>query len=270
MNSFTLTAVGHLARNPEVIAKGDVACTRFCLIGNDYDGKDDKGVVREITTSLWFRAFGPVGDLIAQHARKGDQLIVDARVKANNWTDKQGEKKYDLDFVVQGFKFGAPGKVKREEFSGRREQTLGLPRNEERGNGHDPHPVRALNGAGDGNEERHDRHPDEAGDQEVEPELPATAPGYGIVDSVSEGSRSTLEVREPSGVAPASAVSRPAKAGADAKVGQEATAGQDAKGRQDATSLQEAKASQEVKASQEPKTTQQKSRGSRATRKTVA
>jgi len=52
MNSFTLTAVGHLARNPEVIAKGDVACTRFCLIGNDYGGKDEEGAAREVTTSV--------------------------------------------------------------------------------------------------------------------------------------------------------------------------------------------------------------------------
>src|SRR5579859_7258258 len=49
MNSFTLTAVGHMARNPEVIAKGDLACTRFCLIGNDYGGKDEEGVAREVT-----------------------------------------------------------------------------------------------------------------------------------------------------------------------------------------------------------------------------
>ena len=54
MNCFTLHAVGNLARNPEVIAKGDISFTRFCLIGNDYAGKDDEGEAREITTSLWF------------------------------------------------------------------------------------------------------------------------------------------------------------------------------------------------------------------------
>jgi single-strand DNA-binding protein len=121
MNSFTLTAVGNLARNPEAVAKGDVMYTRFCLVGNDYAGKDEKGTPREIVTSLWFVAFGPLGEALVRNTRKGDQLIVEAQVRANNWTDKQGEKQYDHDFVVQGFRFGAPGKAKREEFSGRLE-----------------------------------------------------------------------------------------------------------------------------------------------------
>lgn len=123
MNSFTLTAVGNLARNPEAVAKGDTSYTRFCLLGTDYAGKDDEGASREIVTSLWFVAFGPLAESIVHHARKGDQLIVEARVRANVWTDKQGEKQYDHDFVVQGFRFGAPGKIKREEREARRDGT---------------------------------------------------------------------------------------------------------------------------------------------------
>jgi single-stranded DNA-binding protein len=53
----------------------------------------------------------------ATHARKGDQLIVKAQVRANNWTDTEGEKKYSYSFIVNGFRFGAPGKVKREELA---------------------------------------------------------------------------------------------------------------------------------------------------------
>ena len=122
MNSFSLTAVGNLARNPEFVAKNDTSYTRFCLVGNDYAGKDEGGTAREITTSLWFVAFGALGEVLARNARKGDQLIVEAHVRANNWTDKQGEKQYDHSFVLNGFRFGAPGKLKREELDGRREE----------------------------------------------------------------------------------------------------------------------------------------------------
>ncbi len=115
MNSFTLTAVGNLARNPELVAKGDTNYTRFCLMGNDYAGKDEESGAREVTTSLWFVAFGPLGEALARHGRKGDQLFLEARVRANNWVDKQGEKQYDYSFVVEGFRFGTPGKAKREE-----------------------------------------------------------------------------------------------------------------------------------------------------------
>ncbi|HUK21948.1 MAG TPA: single-stranded DNA-binding protein [Gemmatimonadales bacterium] len=120
MNSFTLTAVGNLARNPDLVSKGEKSYAKLCLVGNDYAGKDEEGAAREVTTSLWFVAFGPLGESIARHARKGDQLILEARVRTSNWTDEQGEKQYDHSFIVQGFRFGAPGKLKREEREARR------------------------------------------------------------------------------------------------------------------------------------------------------
>lgn len=119
MNSFNLTAVGNLARNPELNVKGDTTYTRFCLVGNDYVGKDEDGKSREIVTSLWFVAFEGLGESIARNVRKGDQLIVQGHIRANNWTDKEGEKQYDHSFVVDSFRFGAPGKAKREELAHR-------------------------------------------------------------------------------------------------------------------------------------------------------
>ena len=121
MNSFQLTAIGNLAKNPELVAKGDVSYTRFCVIGNDYGGKDDDGAAREVVTSVWFVAFGALGESIASNARKGDQLIMQARIRSNNWTDPQGEKQYDYSFIVESFRFGAPGKAKRDEFEMRRD-----------------------------------------------------------------------------------------------------------------------------------------------------
>jgi single-strand DNA-binding protein len=114
MNCFTLTAVGKLARSPEVVSRGEKSHTRFCLIGNDYAGKDEEGVAREVVTTMWFVAFGALGEAIARNSRKGDQLFIQARVRSNNWTDKNDEKRYDDDFVVEGFRFGAPGRARRE------------------------------------------------------------------------------------------------------------------------------------------------------------
>jgi len=124
MNSFTLTAVGNLARDPELVAKNGTSYTRFCLVGNDYAGKDEQGATREVTTSVWFVAFGLLGEAVAHNSRIGDQLFVEARMRANNWTDKQGEKQYDHSFIVDGFRFGAPGKAKREELDARRGEEL--------------------------------------------------------------------------------------------------------------------------------------------------
>ena len=120
MNSFNLTAVGNLAKDPEFAVKGETAYTKICLVGNDYAGKDEHGNAREAVTTVWFVAFESLGEAIAKHARKGDQLIVQAQVRSNNWTDKEGEMQYDHSFVVQQFRFGAPGKAKREELAARR------------------------------------------------------------------------------------------------------------------------------------------------------
>ena len=125
MNSFTVTAVGNLARDPEPAVKGDTTYTRLCLVGNDYAGKDEDGNPREAVTSLWFVAFEGLGEAIANNARKGDQLILQAQIRANNWTDREGEKQYDYSFVVLSFRFGAPGRIKRQELAARREESEG-------------------------------------------------------------------------------------------------------------------------------------------------
>lgn len=125
MNSFSVTAVGNLAKNPELTVKGDTTYTRICLVGNDYAGKDERGNAREVVTSLYFVAFEGLGETIAKNARKGDQLILQAQIRSNNWTDKEGEKQYDYSFVVQSFRFGAPGKAKREELARREERDIG-------------------------------------------------------------------------------------------------------------------------------------------------
>lgn len=122
MNSFSVMAIGNLAKSPELESKGSLSFTRFCLIGNDHAGKADDGTTRELATSLWFVAFGTIAESIASHARRGDQLIVHAKIRANNWTDEQGTKQYDYSFVVEGFRFGAPGRLKRDEFNEGRDE----------------------------------------------------------------------------------------------------------------------------------------------------
>lgn len=114
MNSFTLTAVGQLARDPELVSERDGSYTRLLVVGNDYAGKDAAGAVRTVATSLWFVAFGPLGEMLAQNARRGDQLFIEAQVRAGNDTAPQGEEPCRHAFIVDGFRFGAPGRLTRQ------------------------------------------------------------------------------------------------------------------------------------------------------------
>jgi single-stranded DNA-binding protein len=114
MNCFTLIAVGNLAKDPELMLKGDTTYTRVCLIGNDFVGKDADGHSREASISLWLVAFEGLGEAIARNARKGHQLFVQAQIRANNWTRRDEEKQLDHTYVVQSFRFGARGRSIRE------------------------------------------------------------------------------------------------------------------------------------------------------------
>jgi single-stranded DNA-binding protein len=107
MNSFRLTAVGDLGRNPELSIKGDITFARFCLVGNDEVSEGERDGPREAVTSIWFLAFDDIATTIAEGSRKGAQLILEARVIANHWTDEQGERRHGHTFIVTGFRFGA-------------------------------------------------------------------------------------------------------------------------------------------------------------------
>jgi single-strand DNA-binding protein len=68
--------------------------------------------------AIHFTAFGQKAEVIARHAMKGDQLIVNYRVE-NNAYAKDGEQVYGFNFIIENFKFGAPGTQKREQFTNR-------------------------------------------------------------------------------------------------------------------------------------------------------
>lgn len=117
MNSFKVSAIGNLAKDPSLVKKGGKEFCRFCLVGNDYSGKDEHGEATEVTTAVWFVAFNGMAKAIG-NARKGDQLVVDAHIRANNYQAQDSDETvYDYSYIVDGFRFGAPGKIKREELA---------------------------------------------------------------------------------------------------------------------------------------------------------
>ena len=105
LNSFTVLAVGVLARNPEVFrSEYGETVGKFCLVGNDFEEVD--GAVREFVTSVWFFASDPVATAL-RNCKKGDQLIVEARIVASNVVIEKAGTDYDYAFDVIAFRFGA-------------------------------------------------------------------------------------------------------------------------------------------------------------------
>lgn len=115
MNIFAYA--GRLAAPVELRKNGDTSVARFRLIRNEYAGKDDNGNAKERTVSIQFAAFNRRAEAIAANAMVGDQLIVYATVKNNNWTDAEGKDRYEYNFEIEDWEFGAPGQAKREKMA---------------------------------------------------------------------------------------------------------------------------------------------------------
>ena len=104
MSSFAVSAIGCLARNPEVVATDKGTFCRFCLTSEDYTEDDEEGRFTVIVQSIWVVATHLIGAAIADGARKGDQLFVEGKIRRHHWT---GNGSGGATFVVTGFRFGA-------------------------------------------------------------------------------------------------------------------------------------------------------------------
>lgn len=117
MNNFIFT--GNVASAPELKESGDNARVRFTLIRNEYAGRDAAGNPKERKVSIPFTAFGPKAEAIARNVMVGDQLIVHASISNNNYTDGQQIERYEYNFKVDDFEWGAPGEAKRQKLANR-------------------------------------------------------------------------------------------------------------------------------------------------------
>jgi len=97
---------GNLTRDPEVrytpkgtaIAKLGMAINRTC--------KTDTGETKEEVTFVDVDAFGRTAEVISQYLKKGRPILVEGRLKLDQWDDKQtGQKRSRLGVVLENFQF---------------------------------------------------------------------------------------------------------------------------------------------------------------------
>ena len=109
--------VGRVAAAPEFSKHGDTKVTSFVLIDNVYAGKGGD-TAKSRPLSIRFTAFDKRAEIIRDHVSQGDQLIVFYSMRNNNYTDSAGVERYGYEFIVDSFRFGAPGSIKRAELEG--------------------------------------------------------------------------------------------------------------------------------------------------------
>jgi single-strand DNA-binding protein len=107
--------VGNLTRDPELryTPKG-MAIAKIGLAVNRR-WTPEGGEQREETTFVDIDAFGKQAETIAQYMKKGSPLLVEGRLRLDQWDDKQtGQKRSKLGVVLEGFQFLGSGGTRTE------------------------------------------------------------------------------------------------------------------------------------------------------------
>ena len=97
---------GNLTRDPELryTPKG-IAIAKLGLAINR-TWKTETGETKEEATFVDVDAFGRQAETIAQYLKKGSPLMLEGRLRLDQWDDKQtGQKRSRLGVVLEGFQF---------------------------------------------------------------------------------------------------------------------------------------------------------------------
>ena len=81
MTSFSVRAMGYLARDPDLVVAEEGSSCRFCLMSESCTEDDKQSGFAVVVESVWFVATHLVGAAIADSARKGDQLFVEGKTR---------------------------------------------------------------------------------------------------------------------------------------------------------------------------------------------
>ena len=107
MASFNrVVLAGNLTRDPELryTPKG-TAVARIGLALNR-TWKSETGESREEVTFVDVEAFGRQAEVLSQYLRKGRPLLVEGRLKLDQWEDKQtGKTRTKLSVIGESFRF---------------------------------------------------------------------------------------------------------------------------------------------------------------------
>lgn len=116
MNFNVVILGGRLTRDPEIrYTPSGAAVTKFGLaIGRKY--KTESGEEREEVVFVDVTAWNRTAEVIGQYFKKGSPILIEGRLKLDQWEDRQtGEKKSRITVVARSFQFAGG---KREEGEG--------------------------------------------------------------------------------------------------------------------------------------------------------
>ena len=107
MPSFNkVILAGNLTRDPELkyTPKGTAICKITLAVNRTYTS--DSGEKKEDVTFVDVEAWARTAEVIAQYVKKGRPILIEGRLKLDQWDDKQtGQKRSRLGVVCENFQF---------------------------------------------------------------------------------------------------------------------------------------------------------------------
>lgn len=96
--------VGHLTRDPELkyTPKGTAICKFGLAVGRKFTVDGEK---REETMFIDVDAFGKQGELVSEYLTKGDPILVEGRLRLDQWETQDGQKRSRIGLVLENMQF---------------------------------------------------------------------------------------------------------------------------------------------------------------------
>ena len=97
--------VGNLTRDPELkhTPSNQAVATIGLAVNRQYTTKD--GEKREEPTFVDCEAWGRTAEVVSQYLSKGRPVLVEGRLKLDQWQDKDGNNRSKLRVVIENFQF---------------------------------------------------------------------------------------------------------------------------------------------------------------------
>ncbi|MBR3256842.1 single-stranded DNA-binding protein [Candidatus Saccharibacteria bacterium] len=107
MRGFSKAIItGNLTRDPEVrtTPNGATVCSFSVAVNRVF--RDSSGTQQESVSFIDCSAWGKLGEMIGQYAKKGAGVLVSGRLDQRTWEDKNsGQKRSRVEIVVEDFNF---------------------------------------------------------------------------------------------------------------------------------------------------------------------
>ncbi len=106
MRGFSKAIItGNLTRDPELRStpNGASVCSFTVAVNRVY--RDSSGSQQEDVSFIDCSAWGKLGEMISQYAKKGTGVLVSGRLDQRSWEDKEGNKRSRVEIVAEDFNF---------------------------------------------------------------------------------------------------------------------------------------------------------------------